>query len=268
MSPEDELAVAKLVGKRFIARKDVMAIQGATGAYRPTLCNCSYPQKCELHKPEPFTVEAIIDHLRGRRTYGHYMSDPATQKTKLCAFDLDVVKEPTVIKGQLCESPRDAIADPRHPLHYEIMKQLKFLADGLAVRLERFSRTADTPVTTAIAFSGSKGVHVYGWFEAPILVKYARYLAQQTLDGYQCFTLKKGKNTWQHMEHYEAVEIEVFPKQDHINVDGFGNLMRLPLGQNRKTGGRGFFMKVTPHDSNDFTFMPVDPIEVLRSGSL
>jgi hypothetical protein len=254
MSPEDEIAIAKLIGKRFIARTDAKAEQLADGAYN----------KLDV----PWTLDDILDHIRGHKTYGHYLGTPDKQMTKLCAYDLDVVKEPVTIKGHLCESPRDAIQDPRDPNHYEIMKQLKFMADGLAVRLERVASAADIPMSVAIAFSGAKGVHVYGWFDEPVPVKTARYLAKMTLERFQCFKPKRGEISWQHVEHYEAIEIEVFPKQDKVNATGYGNLMRLPLGRNRKTGGRGFFMRTTPHNSNDFLFAPMDPIEALRGGSL
>lgn len=37
-------------------------------------------------------------------------------------------------------------------------------------------------------------------------------------------------------------EIEVFPKQDKISEDGFGNLLRVPYGFNKKSKDRTFFI--------------------------
>lgn len=254
MTAESEGAIAWWIAKRFVARKDAKAEQTPRGAYN----------KLDVE----WTVDDVVDHLRGTKTYGHYMTNPDTGRTKLCAFDLDVVKEPTIIDGKLCESPRDAIQDRHDPAYFPIMKQLKFMADGLAWKLHHTARKADVPITVAMAFSGSKGVHVYGWFDEPVLTKNSRYMAELTLHDYKCFVGKRGNVFFRHTHAYEAIEIEVFPKQDHVEPGSYGNLMRLPLGQNLKTGGRGYFMKATRHDSNDFLFAPMDPIEALTNGSL
>lgn len=38
------------------------------------------------------------------------------------------------------------------------------------------------------------------------------------------------------------VDIELYPKQDYLNPDGYGSLVRLPLGIHRKTGQRHHFI--------------------------
>ena len=38
------------------------------------------------------------------------------------------------------------------------------------------------------------------------------------------------------------VEVEIFPKQDHISVRGYGSLVRGPLGVHQRTGGRYGFL--------------------------
>lgn len=267
MTPDEETAIAIGLGKRFIARKDVMAIQGPKGEYRPSVCPCSLPKECKEHPAAPFTVGTITEHLQGRKSYGHYLISPEDNCTKLVAFDLDVVKEPVVIGSHECASPREAIMDPYHADHDEITKQLHCLADGLAYRLREVGGKGQTPVTVAMAFSGSKGVHVYGWFADRTHAKRARYLAELTLKSYKnCFVEKKGHMSYRHQWDFPAVEVEVFPKQDKVSEDSYGNLMRLPLGRNRKSGARSYFIK--PCDADEFGFVEMDPALALEVGSL
>lgn len=46
----------------------------------------------------------------------------------------------------------------------------------------------------------------------------------------------------------EYFNLEVFPKQDHLSGQGFGNLVKLPLGVHRKTGKRSWFAECPDRD--------------------
>jgi hypothetical protein len=46
----------------------------------------------------------------------------------------------------------------------------------------------------------------------------------------------------------EYFQLEVFPKQDHVSGQGFGNLVKLPLGVHRKTGKRSYFYECPDRD--------------------
>jgi hypothetical protein len=69
-------------------------------------------------------------------------------------------------------------------------------------------------------------------------------------------------NQVRHHTEHEIFTIEVFPKQTQINSDGFGNLMRLPLGRNLKSEDPTFFVDM---DSNAplSELRPADPVKVL-----
>ena len=49
-------------------------------------------------------------------------------------------------------------------------------------------------------------------------------------------------------------DIETFPKQDHVGKDGYGNLVRLPLGIHQKKGQRYHYI--------DYNFHPIDEFQV------
>lgn len=72
----DSIQLAELIAKRFIARRDAKAIQGSDGAYRPI--------------KTPFQMSDLVDHIEGRKTYGHYLLDSENQ-CKFFAFDCDLV---------------------------------------------------------------------------------------------------------------------------------------------------------------------------------
>lgn len=68
--------------------------------------------------------------------------------------------------------------------------------------------------------------HIWTFFEHPIPAYIARYLGKKIL--------KKCK--------LEKTGIELFPKQDRIHEDGYGNLVKLPLGIHRKHGKKSSFL--------------------------
>ena len=77
--------LAVLYAKRFIQRRDVKAVQFASGAYSPDreLNNLG------AHAPLGFQMSHLEAHIEGTRTYGHYLLDQE-DTCRMFAFDLDL----------------------------------------------------------------------------------------------------------------------------------------------------------------------------------
>lgn len=236
--------LAKLLGERFIQRKDVKAWQFPGGGYAPDR--------------SPITFGDLRAHLDCRKTMGHYLLD-ADDKCRIFAFDIDLAK-----KMQFDEDteihPREEFLNP-HSVHREfLIGDLTHMAEGIARRTHRLF---DLPV--AISFSGSKGVHVTA-FCGEVPADKARTAAREVLESFGCFTPTRGDNFFVHDSEWTSLELELFPKQSSLDgKDGLGNLLRLPLGVHRKTKQRSFFLQVGPSPRGSFHEM--DPIEAL-SGRL
>lgn len=216
-----ETPLRKLIARRFIQRTDVKAQQDSNGYH---------PLKAK------WAPEDIDRHLKGERSYGHYLLD-TNNKCKLFAYDLDVVKE----KREVFEAGGEEAA--------LLTSQLNLIAEGLARRAHKL-----TECHVAAAFSGNKGVHVY-CFTGPEPAADVREAALEVINSFGAFEPIRGDNFFrQKYGDYQGVEIEVFPKQTEIGPDGFGNLMRLPLGVNKKSGVNGHFIQFIP-PTTEFTEM-------------
>ncbi len=231
---EDVAQLSNLLASKFIARPEPRAMQRATGEWTP-------------QRGEKFTRSALVDHLTKVRTYGHYMMN-TDDKVKLFAFDLDLNKTgrlPTKqgVTGQwqnfVPSSPRDFwMARTKGPARDMLKYQMKLLAHELARVIQ-----AELDIPTAVAYSGSKGLHVYG-FTGLISGSLAREGALAVLEATKRWELIRGKNfcgTVQRNEvmspdqTFEQFELEVYPKQETLQDKDLGNLMRLPLGTNLKS---------------------------------
>lgn len=216
--------LAGTIARLFIQRRDVYAEQHANGTYGP------------VHAP--MTRAVLETHLKGASTLGHYLVD----QEGLCrvfAFDIDLTKKGVDSDGAEI-APRSVWIDNEHVAHTDLVVQLRCMAEGLALRTKRL---AEIPV--AVSYSGSKGLHVYGLCGA-VQAAEAREVAKTVLDSFGCFEPTRGQNFFRHSDGvYPNLEIEIFPKQDKVGADGFGNLMRLPLGVNKKSGQEGFFVDLT-----------------------
>jgi len=215
------------IGRLFVERRDVYAIQYANGHYEP----------CR----EKLGRAALEGHLAGTKTIGHYLVSPE-DKCRLFAYDIDLAKTGTWTDetGEQHDiAPREVWLDPTHPAREDLTISLRCMAEGLAARIRR---TLEIPV--AIAYSGNKGLHVYA-FTGSEPAADVRSIGIELLQGWGCFEAFRGEHFWRHAEGgYPNLEIEIFPKQDSLAGKDFGNLMRLPLGVNRKSGQRGFFLDV------------------------
>lgn len=282
--------MAELIAKKFIQRRDVKASQSASGAYYP-VTNGDKDNPLRL----PFTMSDLRAHLAREKTFGHYLLD-TEDKCKLFAFDIDLNEnrpanpaEPNGFIGQWCEIPtvdqlpdgiteeqyqamiqvhefdaREAWGIRSHPSRTWTKTQLRMLVEKLSSTIkEEF----DLPVVSA--YSGGKGVHVYG-FTGPVPAVEARQCAELVLQLAGGFELKRGKNFFQTIDQspvtgFPNISIEIFPKQTSISDKDLGNLMRLPLGRNMKSNDPTFFIdqrlplsQIAPHP---------DPIALLESGN-
>jgi hypothetical protein len=254
MNPSDDLV--KQLASTFIARRDVKAVQSDNGAYHPVR--------------ERWSMQDLRDHISGKRSLGHYTVDE-NGNTKLFAFDIDLDSYGTWGDGPPCNRPACQKPHiPEHNIHprevwksregelfVTYKKQFRALGEGLASRAARL-----LDLRTAIAYSGSKGIHVYG-FTGEHQADDVREAALELLRTHT-YQAIRGENFWKHEFHFPHMTVEVFPKQSTVrNGDGLGNLMRLPLGRNLK-GGNAFFLDASAAEG---VFAALDPGVALTAGA-
>jgi hypothetical protein len=254
-----ERTIVDLIGRRFISHGENYAEQYSNGAYSPIV--------------GALTRSALADHLHGVRSYGHYLVSKEDDCVKLVAFDLDLRKEPVEIDGHVCDNPREALADPEHPDREVLVLQLRMLAHHFSYRMRDIAADEKLQIKVAAAFSGSKGIHVYGWFRERYPAGKAIRFGHITLASFKhrgCldFITVRGKSTFRNELGFPAVDIEIYPKQRSVQDKTHGNLMRLPLGKNRKTNGDSFFLKPMAFDGDEYQFVPMDALQALEQGTL
>jgi hypothetical protein len=245
----------KAIGTRFISRKDVKAEQGKDGAWHPVRVDPRDTSSATI----PFVMQDFVDHLQGTRTLGHYVVG-TDDTAKFFCLDLDLDKEgfymgpgnpesdPEDLAARVGHAikamPREiwAAGEPADAMEYYTVA-LRCLAEGLGLRAAKLI----PGMHIAIANSGGKGLHVYGFMPSgePTPAGIVREMAEAVLmDIPNQFAKVKGDNFWKANTSgaYSNITIEVFPKQTALSEGGYGNLIRLPLGINRKTGNRGYFV--------------------------
>lgn len=271
-----------LIGRRFIQRRDVKAIQFDNGDYVP-----DFKMRDQTRHGLGFKMSHLNAHLEGTETYGHYLIDN-NNKCRMFALDIDLeksgsyvempdfstapadpaeaevwAKENTVVVD--LHSPRDVWHDRRNTSARAWYKmQMKVIASRFASIV-----TKDLQLPCAVAYSGNKGVHVYG-FLGESDAKECREAALLTLELSGEWELFRGKNFYKHKNRdpvmgYPSFSVETFPKQDTLDGKDLGNLMRLPLGKNRKhPKDPTFFLDLTGPLAE---FKPHrDPVQLLESG--
>lgn len=258
--------VANLLAKMFIQRRDVKAIQrrlqDETIIYTP---HGKREQDGTYSSYHPWDRNSLEQHLSGERSFGHYLLDPE-DRVKLFAFDVDLEKLgflPTDEDYTQFEpaSPRDDWQN-RTLVHQRsfIKLQFKTLAHMLMRAIE-----SELDIRTAAAYSGGKGIHVYG-FTGTCSATDAREGAMIVLDSIGRFEAKRGTNFFMdtetdHATGFQNLSIELFPKQNSLDGKDLGNLMRLPLGKNLKNPkDPTFFIDMT---SPMAVMRPVDSVHAL-----
>lgn len=277
--------LAKLFASRFITRSDVKAVQldRAGGGLGPgdwfpdTRVNRERRPNSP-HLPVGFNMDHLLAHVSGTRTYGHYLLGQDST-CKVFAFDIDLKKQTKDWSGTWVDVQQDADAihsgispldlwldrsKAAAPARKWYKYQMKMLAHRLA------SEIVALGADCAVAYSGHKGVHVYG-FTDRMPASEVREGAVLVLDRLDEFKAVRGKNFWEHknddpIHGFQNFSIEVFPKQVSLEKNGLGNLMRLPLGVNHKAPkDPTFFLDMTaplgqftPHS---------DPVTLLKKGN-
>lgn len=263
---------ATLLAQKFIARRDVKAIQHSDGSWSPHT-DTGRRDGTKLK----WRMSDINAHLAKTQTFGHYLLDEDS-KCKLFAFDIDLEKnqpddtKPNKFIGSWVDNEgqvqffdaREAWLDRRHPAR----ETLKIAMMQTAYTLGTIIRE-DLDLPCAVAYSGGKGVHVYA-FTGLIDAKDAREGASIVLETFGEFEPTRGDNFWrdtnQRLENITRnLTIEVFPKQDSLDGKTLGNLMRLPLGRNLKNPKDPcFFIDMTQGLT---TMKPIDPVLALTTDS-
>ena len=277
MPTDEEKALGTLLRDRFFQRRDVIATH--TGGHW-------HPVERELKGSD------LLRHLNGDVALGTYLLD-RDNNCRFYTLDLDLEKpdpkngisyysyigdvdalaammsrpagEPVKMLEAEC-NPREVWNDLNSPLRPWLAMTMRMLAEGLARRIRR---TQSLPV--AVVASGGKGMHVHvycGERPANIARAMANAVFSAWLDeesGEELFQ-RKSSFQWKHtLECYAHISIEVFPKQDTISDDGFGNLVRLPLGYHPVTKRPSYFVDL----SSDPVRLPaaeLDPFIGLKEG--
>jgi hypothetical protein len=161
--------------------------------------------RCYYYRPKgriSLSPEAIRKHLEGQITIGLYAINPATQRCKWAAIDADY---------------RDALED--------LLKlQWELRQDGIEAALEKSRR----------------GGHLWIFAAEPLLARDCRLYIHSLARRLKVPV--KGTRP-DHISSSAALAdgIEVFPKQDEVPADEFGNAIRGPLGVHRGVCKRFWF---------------------------
>jgi len=260
--------VANLIAKYFIARPDVKAIQHSDGSWAP------HTETRKADGPRiPWRREDLNAHLAGEKTFGHYVINQ-TNDCKLFAFDIDLEQNkpadsPRPFQGYYPDEdgnlhefdPRESWRDRAHPSRKWQKYQLKMMSSILMKTIYE-----ELEIPCAAAYSGGKGVHVYG-FTGLMSAAEAREGAHIVLDAIGNFEATRGSNFYKWKDRdpstgYPNLSIEVFPKQDSLDGKDLGNLMRCPLGRNRRSADPTFFIDMRTPMSD---MVPVDPTWALTT---
>lgn len=261
--------IATLLAQKYIARRDVKAVQHADGSWSPHT-DTGRRDGARLK----WRMADLNSHIEKTATYGHYLLD-ADDKCKLFAFDIDLEKNtpPDSSKpftGSYVDADgdiqffdaRESWSDRKHPAR----PLLKIALMQTAFTLGTIIRD-ELDLECAVAYSGGKGVHVYA-FTGLLSAKDAREGAQIVMESFDEFEPTRGDNFWrdkdQRLENITRnLTIEVFPKQDSLEGKDLGNLMRLPLGRNlKRPKDPCFFIDMT----KGLTEMsPIDPVIALTT---
>lgn len=279
---EQEKTLAKLFAEKIIARPDLRAVQFDDGHYepeRPTGNNPRFPVQ------KGFDLSSLVNHIRGVNSYGHYMINPTDDSVKLFAFDVDLRKpDPqhpelvTRLPGAQLDNHSWSDWVPGNPREHWMSRkpgparnflkyQMRFLAHDLMRAI-----TDELEIQAVAAYSGSKGIHVYG-FTGRTSASLARKGAVIVLDSLDTWRPSKGNNFYHYQPeldskrdnpafNFEQFDLEVYPKQD--KATDTGNLMRLPLGRNKKSNDPTFFIDLRT-SFNDMA--PRDAIEALTTSN-
>ena len=281
LSDNQVAQLVPLLAKKFIQRRDPIAQQMGSGGYRPLRDD----------EGKPYTVfdrQTLTAHLKGGATYGHYLLD-SQDKCKLFVLDIDLTKTGTVPTLALNPDPTEtdyeawvgsfvvtpdlrAVWHSRErkdaPARAYIKQQLRQLGEMFAVSIHTL-----LGIETAVAYTGNKGVHTYG-FLGSVSASDARDAAEVIVDSFGWLVPTKGDNFFGDERadsenfdpaHFHNFHVEVFPKQRSLAGKDLGNLVRLPLGRNLHAPADPTFFVDLTRPANELS--PVDPVYALTTSN-
>lgn len=222
-----------------------------------------------------FQMHHLLNHLQGSATYGHYLLD-ADSNCRMFCFDIDLKTEGFYLPIEsvadenvqpIPMNPREAWLDRAHLSRGWTKTQMGMLARKLVSTIQK---ELDGVIQgTAAAYSGNKGIHVYG-FTGPLPASQVRAAAHYVLECTDDWELERGQHIYRYKLQdpflgYPNFNLEVYPKQDDLDNKDLGNLLRLPLGKNLKNANDPtFFLDLTtapgvmkPHPN---------PVKLLETG--
>lgn len=161
------------------------------------------------HVSRPLNLTEIKRHLGGEDTMGLYLMDEE-DRVYLSVIDIDINQK------ALLEYAKDE----------EEVAKLHQLTQNDAVRMA--SICDDLEIPFLIEDSGYKGRHLWFFFDAPIPARLARAFLKFIVE-------RAGKPS--HGMHWE-----IFPDRDKVRGEGFGPLIKLPLGIHKRTNRRSLFL--------------------------
>jgi hypothetical protein len=278
--------LAKIIALKFIQRRDVKAVQFKNGSWSP-----DSEVKSGNHGLG-WKLSDIEKHLNKEAVYGHYLLD-AEDRARVFVFDIDLVAfdknrpecnnyvsmpglvgQPAGLTNEEFDAQTVVYEDvnPRELWHDRSQLQARawYKLKMMELAHKFTSACVELGVPTAAAYSGSKGIHVYG-FTGNMPASEVREGALLALDIVGEFEPSKGKNFYRHtnldpITGYPTFELEVFPKQPTLEGKSLGNLVRLPLGMNHKSPKDPTFFLDLKAPMGQFRPHP-RPIELLESGN-
>lgn len=271
-----------IFANKFIARPDRKAVQYGHGIWTPH-------REPKLADGSPgadigWTREALEQHLAGQATYGHYLLS-SDSNAKLFVLDIDLINSGLgyyYIEPDLAQAPSDINEmerwyeanrrrspdlNPRNLWKTRFPEARPWLKLQFRTIVELFTSAihSELGIPCAAAYSGNKGVHVYG-FTGLMPADDIRLAAKAVIDSTGLFGQSQGNNFYidKTRLHFPNFEIEVFPKQSEIDPNKYGNLVALPLGRNLKSpeDPKFFIDQRLPH--NQLAPHP-DPVGLLNS---
>ncbi|MHC1599382.1 MAG: CRISPR-associated primase-polymerase type A1 [Candidatus Methanospirareceae archaeon] len=161
------------------------------------------------HVSRPLNLTEIKRHLSGEETIGLYLMDEE-DRVRLSAIDIDISQK------ALLEYAKDE----------EEVAKLHQLTQNDAARMA--SICDDLEIPFLIEDSGYKGRHLWFFFDALVPAKLVRAFLKFIVE-------RAGMPS-------HGVHWEVFPDRDKVKGEGFGPLIKLPLGIHKRTNRRSLFL--------------------------
>lgn len=161
-------------------------------------------------KHEPLTDEVLREHLSGRCTICTYVQRP-NSTAKYLVFDLDVSKKILL----------------KYPAGSKEIEQYKNKCFQVSCKAANIFEKLG--LKGYLENSGFRGYHIWIFFTEWMPVRYINALSE--------VLMKKMEEILE-----EGIDIECFPDERRMRPGKAGQSIKLPLGVNPKSGGRGYFL--------------------------